>query len=257
MNEEKSTVRRGDSLLSPELSLNTLMDGVIHEMKNLFNPLFSYPDIISEKLPPESPILLPMLRIKDAAARAYELIQNYIVLTSADNAILEPMDINSALSFCLKSVEFKYLAGIYPEVEIKLDLADNLPQIKGSLIHISCLIMNLIRNSFEAIGEEGELRISTSHQKVESLSGNGSVPEGDYVVLNISDSGKGFSPKELDSLQKKISAGRISYGTSSGIGLTVVSEVVKSHRGYIDIKSEEDEGSSFSIYFRLESAALT
>lgn len=253
MNEGKENVRpgeRGDSLLNSRSNRNNLTDGVIHELKNLFNPIFSYPDIISEQLAADSSLILPVTRIQDAAARAYELIQNYIVLTSAYDATLEPMDINSAVVFYLKSVGFKYLAGIYPGVEVERDFTNDLPQFKGSPIHISCLIMNLIRNGFEAIGEKGKLRISTFQREIEPPALK-SVPVGEYVVLNISDSGNGFSEQQLAGLLDEMSSGKLSYKSSSGLGLAVISEVVKSHQGYIDIRSKLDEGTVFSLYLNI------
>src|SRR5262249_32748643 len=127
------------------------------------------------------------------------------------------------------------------------DLAQNLPAIAGSPAQLRQIVMNLITNASDAIGDrDGVIRVITRRGPLvgESASVTESSPEGDYLTLEVSDTGSGMSPETqsrvFDPFYTTKSAGH-------GLGLAVVSGIVRGLGGAIRIKSEPGKGSTFQV----------
>jgi signal transduction histidine kinase len=89
----------------------------------------------------------------------------------------------------------------HPDVRIRTHLAEGLLNIKGSPIHLSKTVMNLIVNAAEAVSGCGDVTIRTENRYLDMpVRGYGSIQEGDYAVLSISDTGSGISADDLDKI---------------------------------------------------------
>ena len=113
------------------------------------------------------------------------------------------------------------------------------------------MITNLINNACESISEEGVLSISTS--SINALDGELSdkhIPKGRYNLLTIEDQGEGISEENISKIFDPFFTTKIRTGKSgTGLGLSVVFNVLKDHRAYIDVESNLGIGTKFSIYF--------
>jgi len=122
--------------------------------------------------------------------------------------------------------------------------------IKGSPIHLSKTIMNLLSNAAEAISDRGEVTVWTENRYLDKpVAGYDHIQEGDYVVLRISDNGNGIPAKDMEKIFEPFYTKKVMGRSGTGLGLAVVWGTVKDHGGYIDIKSEEGRGSTFTVYF--------
>lgn len=230
-------------------TLGIMAGGIAHDLKNLFNPVLAYPDIILRQLPPDSPMVVQVTRIKSAASRAAELILNFLSLARRGRLELQPMDINDVVTSYHESMGFKTMESRFPVVVITVHLSDHLPPVMGLAPQLLSVIMNLVRNGCEAIEMEGELRITTSLRKLDSPhKGWQQIPRGEYVVIQISDSGKGIKPEDIRSVFTPFASSKTMGRSGSGLGLVVVSGVIDDMGGYIDLRSEVGRGTSFYIY---------
>jgi len=110
--------------------------------------------------------------------------------------------------------------------------------------------MNLVSNAAEAISVSGTIRIATECRYLDRpVSGYDNVSEGDYIVLTISDNGKGISPKDIEKIFEPFCTQKKMGRSGTGLGLAVVWGVVKDLNGYIDVKSTEGKGATFTLYF--------
>ena len=110
--------------------------------------------------------------------------------------------------------------------------------------------VNLVSNAAEAMSKGGKLSISTENRYIDSpVSGYDDVAEGDYVVLEVSDSGKGISPEYMNRIFEPFFTKKKMGRSGTGLGMSVVWGTVKDHNGYIDVKSEVGEGTTFSLFF--------
>jgi CheY-like chemotaxis protein len=124
--------------------------------------------------------------------------------------------------------------------------------MKGSPVHLSKVIMNLLSNAVEALTAAGEVKITTEYRYLNRpIKGYDVVDEGDYIVLTVADSGKGIAPEDLDKIFEPFYTKKVMGKSGTGLGLAVVWGTVKDHNGYIDVQSEDGKGSAFSLYFPL------
>ncbi len=250
---EEAELKRKLALSARMETLGIMAGGIAHDLKNLFNPILSYPDFISEKLPTDSELRVPVLRIKDAASRAAELVQNFLTLARRGRTDLCPVDVNGVVRNYIQSMGFKTLESRFPQVQVKLQLAEELPPVRGLAPQLLCVIMNLVRNGCEAMESGGELTVATFIRKLEAPHrGLQQIPRGEYVVIRVSDSGKGFSRDSLSKIFTPFSSGKQMGSSGSGLGLVVVAGVIEDHHGYIDVTSEAGKGTTFSMYLRAE-----
>ena len=138
-------------------------------------------------------------------------------------------------------------------VELRLQLANDLPAIEGDASQIQQLVMNLVLNGAEAIGEgkTGVVVVTTGTQMVneayiqEKLTG-GEIAPGNYVMLDVSDTGCGMSEATVarifDPFFTTKFAGR-------GLGLAAATGIVRGHRGALKVHSVPEKGSSFRVLF--------
>ncbi|MFH1039255.1 MAG: response regulator [PVC group bacterium] len=232
-------------------ALGIMAGGIAHDLKNLFNPVLTYPDFISERLPADSELRVPVLRIKDAASRAADLVQNFLTLARRGRTDLASVDVNGVVRAYIQSMGFKTLESRFPRTRVGLRLAEELPPVMGQAPQLLCAIMNLVRNGCEAMESGGELTIATFLKKLDAPHrGLQQIPRGEYVVVQISDSGKGIKRKSLDRRFIPFSSGKEMGNSGSGLGLVVVAGVIEDHHGYMDVASEVGKGTIFTVYLR-------
>jgi CheY-like chemotaxis protein len=128
---------------------------------------------------------------------------------------------------------------------IKADLDPNLPVVRASAAELRQVVMNLITNASDAIGDRGGvIRVITRRVMPKGQSAAPPLPDGDYVQLEVSDTGRGMSretqAKAFDPFFTTKSAGR-------GLGLAVVQGIVRSLGGVVHLASEPDQGTTLGI----------
>jgi len=255
---ERRRVKADEEELKRKLALSARMEelgimagGIAHDLKNLFNPVLSYPDLIAERLPPESDLKGPVKRIKKAAAQASELVQNFLSLARRGRLELAPLDLNEVATVYSQSMGCKTLQDRFPRARLKIELAEGLPPVMGLAPQLNSVLMNLVKNGCEAMEEGGEIRVSTYARRLTApYRGLQQIPRGDYAVLKVEDSGKGMSSEEVRRLFTPFASGKDMGTSGTGLGMVVVAGVIEDHRGYIDVKSEPGRGTSIMIYLR-------
>jgi len=111
-------------------------------------------------------------------------------------------------------------------------------------------VMNLISNAAEAMPLGGKISISTENRFVEQpIMGYDRIEQGEYIVLEISDTGIGISPDDLEKIFEPFYTRKTMGRSGTGLGMAVVWGTVKDLNGYIDVKSTVGEGTTFTLYF--------
>ena len=142
------------------------------------------------------------------------------------------------------------MKSFHPDIQIATDLAPNLLNIMGSPVHLSKTVMNLFSNAAEAISGAGSIVISTANRYIDTpVRGYDVVAEGDYVTLTISDTGVGIAVEDQEKVFEPFYTKKKMGRSGTGLGMAVVWGTVKDHQGYIDIESDENHGTTFTLYF--------
>jgi PAS domain S-box-containing protein len=231
-------------------AIGALAGGVAHDLNNILSGLVSYPELLLMDLQAESPLRKPILTIKRSGERAAAIVDDLLTLARRGVSAGEVIHLNQIVSAYITSPEYQKLQRYHPGIQVETRMAESLSPIVGSSDHLSKVIANLALNAAEAMPEGGEVLMATENRHVDG-SGNGYVPPeaGDYVVLMVSDSGAVIPPQDLERIFEPFHTNKKMGRSGTGLGMTVVWGIVKDHKGYIDVKTEAEKGSVFTLYF--------
>ena len=231
-------------------ALGTLAGGVAHDLNNVLAGLVSYPDLLMLQLPEDSPLRDNIATIKRSGEKAAAIVQDLLTLARRGVAEALAVNLNDIIGEYVKSPEFKALEDRFPTVAFKIDTDPALRNISGSAVHLSKTMMNLVANAAEATEKGGTVRIRTQNRFVDTpVSGYDHVEKGDYCVVEVSDTGIGIPPEDLNRIFEPFYSKKKMGHSGTGLGMAVVWGSIKDHSGYIDVESQVGAGTVFTLYF--------
>lgn len=239
--------------------VGTLASGVAHDLNNILSGIVSYPEIILMELPEDSPLRKPIRTIKQSGEKAAVIVQDLLTLARRGVPISQVLNLNDIITDLKTSPEFQNIRRYHPDVKVVFQLEMPLQNIKGSSIHISKSLLNLISNAAEAIEDKGRITVSTENIDIDvPRKGYKQIIEkGKYVTLRIEDTGAGISEKDLARIFEPFYTKKVMGRSGTGLGMPVVWGMVKDHKGYMDIKTTEGRGTTFILYFPVTDAVST
>jgi PAS domain S-box-containing protein len=230
-------------------ALGTLAGGVAHDLNNVLGVLVGYSELLLMEIPEGNPWRRHASHIMQSSQRATAMIQDLLTMARRGVLVSEVVNLNEVITDYLETLEFEKLKSYHPSVVFKTELEKGLLNLKGSPVHLGKTIMNLMSNASEAISDQGEVTIRTETRYLDKpVRGYDEVEEGDYVVLIVSDNGMGISSRDIEKIFEPFYTKKVMGRSGTGLGLAVVWGTVKDHNGYIDVKSEDGKGSTFTIY---------
>ena len=159
----------------------------------------------------------------------------------------EVMSINALIKRYLASPEFARLAARFPEITVTTILAPDLRFCLCSSTHIQKVLMNLITNGFDAIGDKGTVTVTTGNiQLSHDLARENKLEPGHYIQLIITDTGKGVTNEDIQHMFEPFYSKKKMGHSGTGLGLAVVWNTVQDHKGTISVTREE-QGSRFTL----------
>ncbi len=231
-------------------AVGTLAGGVAHDLNNILSGIVGFPELLLMDLPPESPLRKPIKTIQDSGQKAAAIVQDLLTMARRGVAIREVVNFDDILSAYIASPEHAKLGAHHPDIVVQTKTADDLFNVMGSSVHLFKSLMNLVSNAAEAMPDGGTITITTTNQYVDQpIKGYDVVAEGDYVVLTVEDNGSGISDKDQKRIFEPFYTKKVMGRSGTGLGMSVVWATVKDHRGYIDIASTIDCGTTVTLYF--------
>ena len=226
-------------------SVGMLAAGIAHDFGNLMGGIIAETDLALSELADSSPAAEEVQKIQTIAFRASEIVRELMVYSGREAVTYESLQISRLIEEMAKLLK----ASIPKQVTLKIDCEKDLPIIKGNASQIRQLVMNLIINASEAIGEQsGIIAVSASHVTGGKELAPGSameLTEGDYVRLEASDTGSGMTEQQRSRIFDPFFTTK---STGRGLGLAVVQGIVRGHAGAINVLSVPGEGTRFEIF---------
>ncbi|NPU83791.1 MAG: PAS domain S-box protein [Syntrophaceae bacterium] len=233
-------------------ALGTLAGGVAHDLNNVIGVLVGYSELLLIKSPENSPLKAYAAQILQGGQRAAAIIQDLLTLARRGVTVSEVLNINHVITDFMKSPEQENIRSYNAGVRFDVHLDQGLLNIRGSRIHLTKTVMNLLLNAVESIPGDGRVTIRTENVYLDTpLPGYESTKEGEYAVLTVADSGIGISQDNLERIFEPFYTKKVMGRSGTGLGLAVVWGTVKDHDGYIHVQSEEGLGTTFALYFPL------
>ncbi|MFW5957867.1 MAG: response regulator [Desulfosalsimonas sp.] len=231
-------------------AVGTLAGGVAHDLNNVLSAIVTYPDLLLPQLPQDSPLRKPIQTMRDSGNKAVAIVQDLLTLARRGVPTKMTVNVNRIISEFLNSAEYSKMKSYHPEVEVTANLDDELPHLTGSPVHLSKSLMNVISNAIESIENKGQVNISTRKIRPEEpVTGYEIIPPGDYVKIEVSDTGAGIAAQDLDRVFEPFYTKKKMGRSGTGLGMSVVWGTVKDHDGYIDVYSRENSGTTITLYF--------
>ena len=247
--EKRALEKRLDRSKKME-TLGLLAGGVAHDLNNVLSGIVSYPDLLLLDLLPDHPMYNPIMTIKESGQKAGAIVQDLLTLTRRGVVCNDVVNLNTIISEYASSPEHKDLMMFHSNVHMEILLGKNLLNIKGSPMHLKKTLMNLVSNAAEAQPEGGSICVSTSNRHVEvPILGYQHIQKGDYVVLEVKDTGMGISDLDQERIFEPFYTKKIMGRSGTGLGMAVVWGTIQDHHGYINIKSKIHQGTIFELFF--------
>jgi nitrogen-specific signal transduction histidine kinase/ActR/RegA family two-component response regulator len=225
-------------------SLGMLAGGIAHDFNNLLGGTLAYSELAQVKLAEGTSPDDELRQIRDVAIRGSEIVRQLMIFAGNERGTLELVDVSALVSEMLELLK----VSISKHASLKPTLANGLPRVRGNPAEIQQIVMNLVTNASEAIGDrDGVIRVLT--ERITSAPGSKleeteNLPEGDYLRLEVSDSGCGMTQemqrKAFDPFFTTKFAGR-------GLGLAVVQRIVSHLGGTIHVVSSVGRGTTVRI----------
>lgn len=254
--EERALAQQERSRLEAELlraqkmeTLGRLAGGVAHDLNNVLSGIVSYPDLLLFKLSPDDEMRGPLQSIRRAGLRAAAIVQDLLALARRAITVKESVQLNDIVSAYLQSPECITRQKQYPDVTVSVNLAPDVLSILGSSVHLEKVLMNLLVNSFEAVGKDGTINLTTENRSLQkAFHGFETIMPGRYVVLKVSDNGMGIAAESLNMIFEPFYSSKNMRQSGTGLGMTVVWGTIKDLGGYLDVVSSPGVGTAITIY---------
>jgi PAS domain S-box-containing protein len=229
-------------------SLGILAGGLAHDFNNLLTVILGNARMALQELQSGSPAVENLAEIETAASRAAELTSQMLAYSGKGRFTLQAVN----LSRLAEEVTNLLLTLISKKTAIQFNLQPALPPIEADAAQIRQIVMNLITNAAEAIGEDGgTIKVSTAvvNASLADLTGtyfDDRLPAGRYVCLEVSDTGCGMTPETQARIFDPFFTTKF---TGRGLGLAAVIGIVRAHRGALKVSSVPGHGSTFRLLF--------
>ncbi len=229
-------------------SLGILAGGIAHDFNNILVGILGNAGLGLAKVPEDSPVRNYLKRIEESAQRAAELTNQ--LLAYAGKGIRSQQLVN--LSTLVKEMVPLLSAVVSKKAHFEFDCATNLPLIQADPVQVHQVLMNLVINASEALGDNpGRILIRTklatlTEEQIKKSYFIEQVPPGEYVCLEVSDTGCGMTPEVMSKIFDPFFTTKF---LGRGLGLATVLGIVRSHGGTINVYSEVGKGTSFKVYF--------
>lgn len=231
-------------------SLGVLAGGISHDFNNLLQGILGNADLALMYEKDAEMVRTCLKDIKNAANKASELALKMLAYSGKGSFDIRDIDLNLLIKETIELHD-----QVIPRItKLSLSLAPNLPPIRGDSSQLAQVIVNLLNNAIEAIGEHsGTITISTECRTCDRATLSETfldekLPEGSYIALTIKDSGCGIEDGVLDKIFDPFFSTKF---TGRGLGLAAVLGIIRAHSGAISVESSFENGSRFTIFLPL------
>jgi signal transduction histidine kinase/CheY-like chemotaxis protein len=230
-------------------SLGVLAGGIAHDFNNLLTGILGNASLARLDLPPGyANVRASLDNLEQATMRAADLCKQMLAYAGKGRFIIQPLNLSQLVR------ETSELLGVSlgRKASLQLQLADGLPAFQGDSTQVRQILMNLVLNASEALGDKGGMItvrtgvVQVTREYVERAKFHDQAEEGRYVFVDVSDNGCGMDAATQARIFDPFYTTKF---TGRGLGLAAVLGIVRGHKGAIRVYSELDKGTTFKVFF--------
>jgi PAS domain S-box-containing protein len=222
-----------------------LAGGVTHDFNNLLMVILGFADLLAAGLESDDPRRGDVSEIRKAAERASGLARQLLTIGRPTIAQRELLDLNSIV----RDLDPLLRPLVPASIRVRIELAPGLGAVAADRGQIEQVVVNLALNARDAMPDGGELVIETREAHVQGGSvpwPGAELPDGEYVVLAVRDTGQGMDETTRARLFEPFFTTKTSSG-NAGLGLATVCAIVAQAGGYVSVESARGAGTTFRI----------
>lgn len=256
LEEEKSRMEEHVRHMQKLESLGVLASGIAHDFNNLLAVIVGNSDIIAAEVGGRQLIGYCNMEIQKAAQRASDLVAQMLAYSGGGTFVTDAVD----LSLLIEGMQYLLRSSVSRKARLEYALATELPEVAGDAAQLQQVIMNLVTNASDALGEKnGDIRIETGlvdadEAYLASLYLDEHLAPGRYVYLEVKDTGSGLDEEALDKIFDPFFTTKFA---GRGLGLAAVMGIVRAHKGGVRVLSIPGQGTAFRIHLPLMNPAVT
>jgi two-component system cell cycle sensor histidine kinase/response regulator CckA len=225
-------------------AVGQLAGGVAHDFNNLLTAMIGFCDLLLLRCRPGDPSFADIMQIKQNANRAANLVRQLLAFSRQQTLqprVLDITEVLHELSHLLRRL-------IGENIELKPVHGRELGLVKVDQGQLEQVIINLAVNARDAMPQGGTLTIRTSNltQKEPARRGHEVIPPGDYLLIEVVDTGIGIPRENLERIFEPFFSTK-EVGSGTGLGLSTVYGIVKQTGGFVFVDSRPGEGTAFQI----------
>jgi PAS domain S-box-containing protein len=227
-------------------SLGVLAGGIAHDFNNILMSVMGNANLAMKRLAAESPAMENIRQIDSATSRAAELARQMLAYSGKGSFVVETLNIDKLVQEMIHILQ----VSISKHAVLRFNFNPNLPAVDVDATQLRQVIMNLVINASEAIGERsGVIAISTGamdcdRDYLQSTYLDEELTEGLYVFFEVADTGCGMDRYTLDHMFDPFFSTKF---TGRGLGMAAVLGIVRGHKGAVKAYSEVDKGTTFKV----------
>ncbi len=247
--EERRKIEEGLQQTQRLESLGVLAGGIAHDFNNILTAILGNAELALMDMSESAPSRPRLEAINKASLRAAGLCRQMLAYSGKGRFVIRPVDLSEVVEEMSRMLE----VSISKKTILNFRLAKELPSIEADVSQIQQIIMNLIINASEAIGEEnnGVIYIATGliecdRKYLQEAQLTKDLEEGYYVYLEVADTGCGMDRETIARIFDPFFSTKF---TGRGLGLSAVQGIVRGHKGAMKIYSEPGKGTTFKVLF--------
>ena len=225
--------------------IGRLAGGVAHDFNNILTVIMGYSQSLLSSFEVNDPREQDIKEINDAARRAADLTRQLLAYSRRQIVVPKVINLNDLITNMTKML--KRLIG--DSVTLSTVTSSELNAVKADPGQVEQVIVNLAVNARDAMPNGGDLKIETVNFKVdkEYIEKRAGMKLGDYVLLSIKDTGVGMSQEVQERIFEPFFTTK-EQGKGTGLGLATCYGIVKQAEGYIEVDSQDGQGTTFNVY---------
>lgn len=237
-------------------AVGQLAGGIAHDFNNLLTAMIGFCDLLLMRHPAGDPSFADIMQIKQNANRAANLVRQLLAFSRRQTLQPKTLDMTEVLAELSNLI--RRLIG--ENIELQMKHGRDLGFVKADQGQLEQVLINLAVNARDAMKGGGTLTIHTGNARIASPdsipvgfvspSQEEPISAGEYVVVDVVDSGHGIPADKMQKIFEPFFSTK-EVGAGTGLGLSTVYGIIKQTGGYIYVKSEENIGTTFRLYFPL------
>ncbi|VAW34296.1 diguanylate cyclase/phosphodiesterase (GGDEF & EAL domains) with PAS/PAC sensor(s), partial [hydrothermal vent metagenome] len=238
-------------------SLGILAGGIAHDFNNLLVAMINQTSLAQTYVADDHPSYIHIGKAVQAAEKAASLTQQLLAYSGSGQFSIKPISLNDLIQ---ENIDLLKVA-MPKQIVWDLAIENDTPLIDADLAQLQQVVMNLLINAAEAVGEQvGTIQVQTAVRHITPkddtfwrYTGN-ELPAGAYVSLRVQDSGRGMDSKTISKIFDPFFTTKF---TGRGLGLAAVLGIVRSHHGGLQVSSKAGKGTAFDLLFPISENSTT